>query len=59
MYVVKIMSLVHVLHCFHKKTQQTSQLDIEKGRAGYREVEAALQAARKVKKTTKGRRKKE
>ena len=59
MYVVKIMELVHVLHCFHKTTQQTSQRDIEKGRTGYREVEAALQAARKIKRTTMGRRKKE
>jgi phage-related protein len=59
MYVVKIMDLVHVLHCFHKTTQQTSQRDIEKGRARYREVEAAIEVARKIKKTTKGRRKKE
>ncbi|WP_119275268.1 type II toxin-antitoxin system RelE/ParE family toxin [Taklimakanibacter deserti] len=59
MYVVKIAGLVHVLHCFHKKTEQTSQRDIEKGRAAYREVEAAMAAARKMKKTTKGRRKKE
>lgn len=59
LYVVKIMGLVHVLHCFHKTTQQTSQRDIEKGKAAYREVEATMQAARKVKKTTEGRRKRE
>lgn len=59
MYVVKIAGLVHVLHCFRKTTEQTSQRDIEKSRAAYREVEAAMAAARKFKKMTKGRRKKE
>lgn len=59
MYVVKIAGLVHVLHCFHKTTEQTSQRDIDKGRVAYCEVEAAIVTARKVKKTTKGRRKKE
>lgn len=58
LYAVKILRFVHVLHCFHKKTGQTPQRDIDKGRAAYREVAAALQAARKVKKTAKGRRKK-
>jgi phage-related protein len=56
---VKIKRFVHVLHCFHKKTEKTTQRDLEKGRAAYREVEAAFQAARKVKETTKGRRRKE
>lgn len=59
MYVVKIAGLVHVLHCFHKTTEQTSQRDIDRGRAAYREVEAAMAVARRIKKTTKGRRKKE
>jgi phage-related protein len=59
MYVVKIAGLVHVLHCFHKTTEQTSQRDLDKGRAAYREVEVAMATARRVKKTTKGRRKKE
>ncbi|MFZ5674888.1 MAG: type II toxin-antitoxin system RelE/ParE family toxin [Pseudomonadota bacterium] len=58
LYVVKIKGLVHVLHCFHKTTEQTSQRDIDKGRTAYREVEAAIAAARVTKKTTKGRRRK-
>jgi phage-related protein len=59
LYVVKIKGLVHVLHCFHKTTEQTSQRDIDKGRIAYREVEAALAATRVTKKTTKGRQRKE
>ncbi|MGE0008295.1 MAG: type II toxin-antitoxin system RelE/ParE family toxin [Parvibaculaceae bacterium] len=58
-YAVKVPGLVHVLHAFHKTTRQTSQRNIEKGRTAYREVETAMQAARKVKKTAKNRRKME
>jgi phage-related protein len=58
-YVVKVAGFVLVLHAFHKRTRQTSQRDIEKGRASYREVEAVKLAMRKVKKTTKSLRKKE
>ena len=35
-YVVESATAVYVLHAFHKKTQQTSAQDIEKGRARYK-----------------------
>src|SRR5262245_18848547 len=38
MYVAKIRGLVHVLHVFNKKTQQTSQRDIDLGKARYRSI---------------------
>lgn len=37
-YVVKIADKVHVLHAFQKKTQQTSQKDIDLAKRRYREV---------------------
>lgn len=37
-YVVKIADLVHVLHVFQKKTQQTAQKDIDLAKRRYREV---------------------
>jgi len=37
-FVVKFADAVHVLHCFQKKMQKTSQADIETGRRRYREL---------------------
>lgn len=37
-YVAKFEDAVYVLHCFKKKTQQTSQLDIELARKRFKEL---------------------
>ncbi|MGE0008415.1 MAG: type II toxin-antitoxin system RelE/ParE family toxin [Parvibaculaceae bacterium] len=37
-YVVKIVGKVHVLHAFRKKTQQTSQKDIDLAKRRFRQV---------------------
>lgn len=37
-YVAKLVDAVYVLHCFHKKTQRTSQSDIEITRKRYKEL---------------------
>src|SRR5690349_9372613 len=58
-YAIKLPGLVHILHCFHKTSEQTAQRDIKKGRLAYRQLELAKQAARKISKSTKDRRKKE
>ncbi|WP_119388182.1 type II toxin-antitoxin system RelE/ParE family toxin [Taklimakanibacter lacteus] len=38
LYVAKIRGLVHVLHVFNKKTQQTSQRDVNLGKSRYRSI---------------------
>lgn len=38
MYVAKFASAVYVLHCFQKKTQQTSKADIDLAAKRYREL---------------------
>ncbi len=38
MYVAKFAEAVYVLHCFQKKTQQTSKTDVEIARQRYREL---------------------
>jgi len=40
-YVAKFADAVHVLHAFQKKTQRTSQADIDLARKRYREIEGA------------------
>ena len=42
MYVAKFAHFVYVLHCFQKKTQKTSETDIELGRRRYKELEKEL-----------------
>jgi phage-related protein len=42
MYVAKFAHFVYVLHCFQKKTQKTSDADIELVRRRYRELEKEL-----------------
>lgn len=37
-YVAKFAEGIYVLHAFQKKSQQTSRLDMEVGRARYRDV---------------------
>jgi phage-related protein len=37
-YVAKFEDAVYVLHCFQKKTQQTSQTDIDIAKARYKEI---------------------
>lgn len=37
-YVAKLADAVYVLHCFQKKTQRTSQSDIELARKRYKEL---------------------
>lgn len=37
-YVAKLVGAVYVLHCFQKKTQRTSQNDIELARKRYKEL---------------------
>jgi len=37
-YVAKLVDAVYVLHCFQKKTQRTSQSDIELARKRYKEL---------------------
>lgn len=41
-YVARFGNAVHVLHAFHKKTQQTRRADIELARNRYRQVEAEV-----------------
>jgi phage-related protein len=38
MYVAKFADAIYVLHCFQKKTQKTSESDLELGRRRYREL---------------------
>jgi phage-related protein len=38
MYVAKFEEAVYVLHCFQKKTQKTSQSDVELARNRYRRL---------------------
>jgi phage-related protein len=38
MYVAKFANAVYVLHCFQKKTQKTSQSDIDFGRTRYKDL---------------------
>lgn len=38
MYVAKFADAIYVLHCFQKKTQQTSRSDIELAKARYKEL---------------------
>ncbi|WP_332879333.1 type II toxin-antitoxin system RelE/ParE family toxin [Massilia sp. S19_KUP03_FR1] len=38
MYVAKFADAIYVLHCFQKKTQQTSKLDIDLARTRYKEL---------------------
>ncbi len=38
MYVAKFMNAIHVLHCFQKKTQKTSKLDLELAESRYRDL---------------------
>jgi phage-related protein len=38
MYVAKFTDAIYVLHCFQKKTQQTSRGDIELARTRYKEL---------------------
>ena len=37
--VAKFQEAVYVLHCFEKKTQKTSQQDLNKARAAYAEMQ--------------------
>lgn len=37
-YVAKLVDAIFVLHCFQKKTQRTSQIDIELARKRYKEL---------------------
>ena len=37
-YVAKVGDVVHVLHCFQKKTQKTAQSDLNLAKARYREL---------------------
>jgi len=39
LYVTKFAERVYVLHCFQKKTQQTSRADIELSAARYKELQ--------------------
>lgn len=43
MYVAKFADAIYVLHCFQKKTQQTSQQDIDLARDRYRDLLKELQ----------------
>ena len=38
MYVAKFADAIYVLHCFQKKTQQTSRSDIELAKSRYKEL---------------------
>jgi phage-related protein len=38
MYVAKLADAIYVLHCFHKKTQRTSRLDLDLATSRYREL---------------------
>lgn len=46
-YVVKFDDVVHVLHCFQKKTQKTTSKDIEIARSRYRELLGRIRGSRK------------
>ncbi len=37
-YVAKFSDVIHVLHCFQKKTQKTSKSDLELAKSRYREL---------------------
>ena len=37
-YVAKFVNTVHVLHCFQKKTEKTSQKDIDLARSRFKEL---------------------
>lgn len=37
-YLAKLADAVHVLHCFHKKTQQTSEKDIKLARNRFKNL---------------------
>lgn len=41
-YVAKFEEAIYVLHCFQKKTQQTSQADIDLAKARYKELTQEL-----------------
>jgi phage-related protein len=41
-YVARLEAAIYVLHCFQKKTRATSQLDIVKARARYKDLTAEL-----------------
>lgn len=38
MYVAKFSDAIYVLHCFQKKTQQTSQQDIDLAKSRYKDL---------------------
>ncbi len=46
LYVAKFREAIYVLHCFGKKTQRTSQGDIDRAKHRYDEVVAARRSER-------------
>ena len=42
-YVAKFASAVYVLHCFHKKAQKTSRVDLDLANSRYRELTRELE----------------
>lgn len=41
-YLAKLADAVHVLHCFHKKTEKTTEADIELARKRFRALMGEL-----------------